>query len=248
MKAMILAAGLGTRLRPLTNDRPKAMVEVNGMPLLEIAIRRLRHFGYQDIIINVHHFAEQIIDFLRQNNNFGLHIKVSDEQGQLLNTGGGLKKAAWFFDDGQPFLLCNTDILSDINLQQFYDFHVKNGGLATLAIRQRPTSRYLIFDDRPLLYGWTNIKSGELRIRRSGQEHLQMWAFSGIHMIDPGLLKQMPAEKAFSIIDLYLQACKENEIFGYDHTADEWLDVGKPETLEKAGALAEKLALAWTLK
>ena len=245
MKAMILAAGLGTRLRPLTNDRPKAMVEVNGMPLLEIAIRRLRYFGYQEIIINVHHFAEQIIDFLGQKDNFGLRIEISDEREQLLNTGGGLKKAAWFFDDEQPFLLCNTDVLSDINLRHFHDFHEQSGGLATLAIRQRPTSRYLVFDDSPLLHGWTNIKSGELRIRRSGKEHLQMWAFSGIHMIDPGLLKQMPEEKAFSIIELYLQACKESKIFGYDHSADEWLDVGKPETLEKAGPLVEKITLEW---
>ena len=242
---MILAAGLGTRLRPLTNDRPKAMVEVNGMPLLEIAIRRLRHFGYQDIIINVHHFAEKIIDFLEEKNNFGIHIEVSDERAQLLNTGGGLKKAGWFFEDGAPFLLCNTDILSNIDLQQFYDFHVKNGGLATLAIRERSTSRYLVFDDGPLLHGWTNVKSGELRMCRLEQEKLQMWAFSGMHIIDPKLLTLMPKDDAFSIIELYLQACTKNEIFGYIHTADEWLDVGKPETLKKAGVLVDKLSAEW---
>ncbi len=160
---MLFAAGLGTRLRPLTDDRPKALVEVNGTPLLEIAIHRLIVAGCREIIVNVHHFAEQIIGFLKKNDHFGIRIAISDEREALLETGGGLKKAAWFFDDEKPFLVCNTDVLTNLDLQKFYQKHLESGALATLAVRNRPSSRSFLFDETMRLTGWQNTKTGETR-------------------------------------------------------------------------------------
>ena len=243
MKAMILAAGLGTRLRPLTNYKPKALVEVRDMPLLEIAIRRLKYFGFEDIIINVHHFAERIIAFLDKNNRFDINIQVSDERDQLLDTGGGLKYASHFFDSGESFLLCNTDILSDIDLKVFYDHHVKSGAIATLATRRRDTSRYLIFNDHQQLHGWVNIKTGKMIACRHASQNLNLMAFSGIHVIDPSLMQYMPDKKVFSIIDVYLEVAAQHDILSYPHDGDFWLDVGKKDSLEKAEELAEKLTI-----
>jgi NDP-sugar pyrophosphorylase family protein len=263
MKAMLFAAGLGTRLRPLTNDRPKALVEVNGVTLLEIAIRRLIGAGCREIIVNVHHFAEQIIDFIEKNGEFGIQIAVSDEREQLLDTGGGLKKAAWFFDDGQPFLVCNADVLTDMDLAHFYQKHLESHAIATLAVRRRTTSRYFLFDEKMRLCGWQNAKTGEERIVGSPQlavaplqsfnpsipqflnpsipQSLNPLAFSGIHAISPALFNWMPAaEGPFSIIDVYLEAAQTGLILGLDHSADEWLDVGKPEALETAAAFLKK--------
>ncbi|MEM1319293.1 MAG: nucleotidyltransferase family protein [Bacteroidota bacterium] len=244
MKAMILAAGMGTRLRPFTNYHPKALVEVNGMPLLEIAIRRLMYFGCRDIIINVHHFAEQIIRFLERNEHFGINIALSDEQDQLLNTGGGLKKAASFFDDGQAFLLCNTDILTNLDLNAFYQAHLDSEALVTLGVRRRDTSRYLIFDQKGLMHGWANVKSGELCLPRQQSTALQLWAFSGLHIIDPALFKLMPAEEAFSIIDLYLEVCADHPIQSYPHNDSLWLDVGRKEALAAAASITEQLQMS----
>ncbi len=243
MKAMILAAGLGTRLRPLTNYKPKALVEVGGMPLLEIAIRRLKYFGFQDIIINVHHFAEQVINFLEKNNHFDINIQISDERDQLLDTGGGLKHARHFFDDGAPFVLCNTDILSNIDLRAMYDQHLESGALATLATRSRETSRYLIFNDHQQLHGWVNIKTGKMIACRQASNNLQLMAFSGIHVINPSLMSMMPDKKIFSIIDVYLEAAAEHDILSYSHDGDFWLDVGKKDSLEKAEELAKELPI-----
>ena len=243
MKAMILAAGLGTRLRPLTNFRPKALVEINQMPLLEIAIRRLKYFGFEEIIINVHHFAEQIIAFLEQNNHFDIRIEVSDERDQLLETGGGLKKASWFFDDGKPFLLSNTDILSNIDLKDFYQNHLESGAIATLAVRRRETSRYLIFNEDQQLHGWVNIKTGKMIASRHHKKRLQLMAFSGFHVINPELFELMTGEKAFSIIDTYLESATDSDIMAYPHDGDFWLDVGKTKALEEAEVLAKQLPL-----
>jgi NDP-sugar pyrophosphorylase family protein len=267
MKALIFAAGLGTRLRPLTNDRPKALVEVNGVTLLEIAIRRLKAAGCREIIVNVHHFAEQVIDFIEKNGQFGIQIAVSDEREQLLDTGGGLKKAAWFFDDGLPFLVCNADVLTDMNLAHFYQKHLESGAIATLAVRRRTTSRYFLFDEKMRLCGWQNAKTGEERIVGSPQSTVgspqsavaplqsfnpsilqsfnplafNPFAFSGIHAISPALFNWLPATKGpFSIIDVYLEAAQTCLILGFDHSADEWLDVGKPEALEAAEAFLKK--------
>lgn len=242
MKAMLFAAGLGTRLRPLTDDRPKALAEVGGMPLLEIAIRRLMYFGCRDIMVNIHHFGQQILDFLEANGNFGANITISDERDLLLDTGGGLKKAAWFFRDA-PFLVHNTDILSNINLQAFYEAHLRAGALATLAVRQRQSSRYLLFDDGGQLSGWRNARSGEERIcRQAARQH--PLAFSGIYVLSPAIFSYMPDEEVFSIIDVFLRAGQTEPILAYRHDDSLWLDVGRPQTLEQAEALIGYIPLS----
>ncbi len=241
MKAMILAAGRGTRLRPLTNYQPKALVKVAEVPLLEMAIRRLIHFGCKDIIINVHHFGDQIIHFLQKKDHFGINIVISDEQDELLDTGGGLKKAAHFFDDGKPFLLCNTDILSDLDLGTFYQDHCKSNALATLAVQRRDTSRYLIFDQEMVLNGWANVKTGEIKLPKTTSKRLLMLAFSGLHVIDPRFFDFMPEEKSFSIIDTYLEASKSETIRAYRCDEKKWIDVGRVSSLENAEPFAKVL-------
>lgn len=243
MKAMIFAAGLGTRLRPLTTDKPKALVEVGGMPLLEIAIRRLRWFGIKEVIINVHHYAGQIEAFLKDRDYFGLQIAVSDEREFLLNTGGGLKKAAWFFEADAPFLILNTDVLTDLDLRTMYETHRRSEALATLAVRSRETSRYLLFDERKQLTGWRNNQTGEERWSRSKQT-VREYAFSGIQVLDPAIFDFFPEEPVFSIIDVYLKAATTAPILAYPHEHTFWLDVGKPHALERAEELVQKLKLA----
>lgn len=235
MKAMIFAAGLGTRLRPLTDDRPKALVRVEGITLLEIAIRRLISFGCREVVVNVHHFAEQIMEFLLQQHHFGITIHVSDERGRLLDTGGGLKQAASYLADA-PFLVHNVDILTNLNLAALYEQHLADDAIATLAVRRRSSSRYLLFDEQQLLCGWRNVRSGERRYCRPC-ETSQDWAFSGIHVIDPAIFEWMPEPEAFSIIDLYLEIGDRYAIRAYPHDQDHWLDVGKPEALAKAAEL-----------
>ncbi len=230
---MILAAGLGTRLRPLTNFKPKALVEVGGTPLLELTIRRLIKFGYNDIIVNVHHFADQIEQFLKAQNNFGINITISDEREQLLETGGGLLKAKTFFKD-QPFLLCNADILTNIDLKKMHAQHLEENALVTLATRHRTTSRYLAFDEENVLHGWTNIKTGVFKMCRPIIGSLHLRAFSGIHVINPEIFDLIDQEGKFSIIDVYLKAATHHKIFSFSHDEDVWLDVGKKESLEKA--------------
>lgn len=243
MKAMIFAAGLGTRLRPLTNDKPKALVPVNGTPLLEIAIRRLKYFGYDDILVNVHHFGQQIIDFLEKRQHFGIRITISDEREELLDTGGGLKKAAPFFGD-EPFLLYNTDVLSDIDLQALREAHQQKEALATLAVRRRETSRYLLFDESLQLCGWKNARTGEVRLSRKPPNTTPL-AFSGIHILSPGIFDFMPASRSvFSIIDVYLEAARSHPLYGYRHDDTRWLDVGKHPALEQAEALLPQLKIA----
>ncbi len=244
MKAMIFAAGLGTRLRPLTNEKPKALVEVGGLPLLEICIRRLMLHGCKEIIINVHHFADLIVDFLEKKNRFNIRIEISDERALLLDTGGGLKKAAWFFDDKKPFLVCNTDILTDLNLKKLYRHHVQNDALATLAIRHRMTSRYLLFDDSTLeLRGWKNVKTGEVKWSGKATPGVINLAFSGIHVIEPKLLELLPEQKVFSIIEVYLSNAGKHKILGYSHNDTIWLDVGKPEAFREAEKIITKIPM-----
>lgn len=227
MKAMILAAGLGTRLRPFTLSHPKALFEVNGITLLEQAITYLKKYHYHDIIINVHHFAEQIIEFLRSNNNFGVNITISDESDLLLDTGGAIKKAAWFFDDGKPFLIYNVDIITDLDLNELRTYHLSNSALATLAVRKRKSSRYLLFDENKHLCGWRNVTtSKEIFVRHSPQ--MKLLAFSGIQILSPGILSYLPEEQVFSLTDFYLKiAAKNIAITYYDHSAGFWRDVGK---------------------
>jgi NDP-sugar pyrophosphorylase family protein len=232
MKSMIFAAGLGTRLKPITDSIPKALVEVNGKTLLEININNLVSYGFNEIIINVHHFADKVIEYLESRNNFGIRIEISDERDFLLNTGGGLKKAKWFFDDGLPFLVYNVDILSSINLEAMYKYHCEENSLATLAVRSRTTERYFLFDNDNLLCGWRNNKTNEERITRPLIQMKRQLAFSGVHVISPAIFSLMPGEKVFSMVDLYLNLSSSNKIVGFLHNESTWMDIGKPESLK----------------
>jgi NDP-sugar pyrophosphorylase family protein len=243
MKAMILAAGLGTRLRPLTNDKPKALVEVGGMTLLEFAIRRLKQAGVRSMIVNIHHFGQLIIDFLETHQNFGVDIAISDERDLLLNTGGALKKAAWFFEDGEPFFLYNTDVITDLDLQQLYQAHLHHSPLATLAVRRRSTSRYFLFDQSMQLQGWTNKKDGSFRWCKEAVDETQEYAFSGIHIIDPRLFQRFPSASVFSIIDVYLSACGDGAIKGFPHNDTAWMDAGKLDLLPEVEQLMARISL-----
>jgi len=238
MKAMILAAGLGTRLRPLTDDRPKALVEVAGRTMLEITLTRLRDFGIQEVIVNVHHFAEMIDDYLKAKNNFGMRIEISRED-TLLDTGGGLKKTAWFFlEDSnlidQPFLLHNVDVISTIDLRRMVQFHTEHQALATLAVQDRETSRYLLFDEQLQLCGRRAGRDGNPELVRSAQR-TEALAFSGIHVISPRLLEMMIEEGAFSIISTYLRLAAQGErILAFRADEYYWRDMGKPENVAQA--------------
>ncbi len=232
MKAMVLAAGLGTRLRPLTDDRPKALVEVAGRTLLEITLTRLRAFGIRDVIVNVHHFADLMIEYLAANNDFGMKIAISRED-VLLDTGGGLKKAAWFFaEDNADFLLHNVDVISSIDLGRIVEAHQGCGALATLAVQQRESSRYLLFDGEQHLCG-RRIGQEEEIARASNEK--QALAFCGIHVISPRLLTMIREDGVFSIINSYLDLAARGETIAA-FRADEyyWRDLGKPEELRQA--------------
>lgn len=233
MKAMIFAAGKGTRLKPLTDNTPKALVKVNGISMLELIIGKLISIGVDEIIINVHYLADQIIDFLHSKNNFGIRIEISDESDELLDTGGGLKKASWFFDDPEPFILHNVDIISDIDLIEMVNFHKKKNAIATLAIRNRKSSRYFLFDTKNELCGWENIKTTEKTISKKSTL-LSQFAFSGIHIIDPIIFNFLNQKGKFSIVDSYLKLSRNKIIKGFDHTSDYWFDIGNTKKLEIA--------------
>jgi NDP-sugar pyrophosphorylase family protein len=243
MRAMIFAAGLGTRLRPLTEHRPKALVEVGGISLLEINIRRLIKFGVTDIIINVHHFAEQIEAFIATKKSFGINIEFSDEREKLLDTGGGLKKAAWFFEKyKEPFFVCNADVLSTIDLQMLMNYHLSQKAIATYAVRQRETSRYMLHDAQMQLYGWANVKTGDIKISRTAKQlQLKMYAFSTYQVLEPKIFKYMPDADVFSMIDLYLEVARKQTVLGWLHENDVWIDVGKPQAIEMAALFLNQL-------
>ena len=206
MKAMIFAAGLGTRLKPVTDNLPKALVPIAGKPLLEHVILKLKSAGFDEIIVNVHHFHDQIIDFLKENNNFSIRIEVSDERNLLLDTGGGIRKAAWFFDDEKPFLVHNVDILSNVDLKVLYHQHLRTNSLATLVVSKRDTFRYLLFDDNLRLSGWINEKTGETKpINLKKIELYNKLAFAGIQVLSPKVFDLMKnLEPKFPIMDFYL--------------------------------------------
>ncbi len=215
MKAMVLAAGLGTRLRPLTNDRPKALVEVCGRTLLEITLTRLRDFGIRDVIINVHHYADMVIDRLKAAGNFGMHIEFSRED-ILLDTGGGLKQAAWFLggnsgaQEEDPFILHNVDVISNIDLQRMVEVHKENRALATLAVQERKSSRYLLFDEQNQLCGRRLVKEEKTEVVRPSQQMTEL-AFSGIHVISPRIFPLLTEEGIFSIVPAYLRLAGQGE-------------------------------------
>lgn len=246
MKAMIFAAGFGTRLKPLTDNCPKALIEVGGNPMLQIVIEQLIKYGFNDIVINIHYLGNLIIDFLQLHQNFGINISISDETNEILETGGGLWKAHNFFTNDEPFLVCNADILTNINLEKFYQAHLQNNAIATLAVRQRNSSRYLLFDDNDVLFGWENTKTQEVKIPKKIPTEIKAtfkefetyplheYAFSGYHIISPAIFKHNHRDGKFSMIDWYLDICQQHTIKAYHHDDDLWIDIGSQEELAKA--------------
>lgn len=231
-QAMILAAGLGTRLKPWTNHHPKALALVNGKPLLQHNIQYLQQFHIYDVVVNVHHFADQIIDAVESNSGWGSRITISDETDAVLETGGGLKKAAGFFQKGN-FLLLNVDILTDMDLQSMMLSHHQRQPLATLAVRSRETSRYFLFDNKDTLCGWENIKTGEHILARHGEAIVQK-AFSGIHIINTSIFSLLTRQGKFSMVDVYLELANTYPIQAFDHSHSKFIDVGTPEAVISA--------------
>jgi MurNAc alpha-1-phosphate uridylyltransferase len=233
MKAMILAAGLGTRLKPWTDQHPKALALINGKSLLQRNVEYLQQFGIYDVVVNVHHFADQIIEVVQNNNGWGSIISISDERDALLETGGGLKKAALFLKDENDFVLMNVDVLTDLKLDEMIADHFESKPLATLATTERKTSRYFLFNDNNELCGWRNVETGIDEIAKQSAKYYQK-AFSGVHVISNRIFSLMNREGKFSIIDIYLEAAKIEIIKCFDHTNSRFIDVGRPESIIKA--------------
>ncbi len=230
---MLFAAGLGTRLKPFTENHPKALALVNGKPLLQRNIEYLKTFGVNEFVINVHHFANQILTFLDDHNDFGCRITISDETDELLETGGGLKKAAQFLKGSEPFVVMNSDILTTLNVGEMIAYHRNRKALATLATTTRKTSRYFLFNRKQELCGWENVQTGEKKISKD-EPNLIQGAFSGIHVIDPAIFPLIKQEGKFSMVDVYLELCKQHNIQSFDHSSDVFVDVGKPESITQA--------------
>ena len=234
---MILAAGLGTRLNELTSDKPKALVEFRGKTLLENAVEYLKKYGIREVVINIHHFADKVIEFVNSKQNFGINVKFSDERGQLLDTGGGIFNASEFLKGNEPFIVYNVDIICNIDLSKMIGIYKKEEPMALLCVRKRNSSRYLVFDSTNSLTGWQNVKTGESIKARNPIGDEYSLAFSGIHLINPDIFFVTKPKGRFSIIDTYLELAKDNRIAAYDHTETIWFDMGKAEDLD----LAEKV-------
>lgn len=232
MKALIFAAGKGTRLKPFTDHHPKALAKVNGVSLLERNIKYLQSYGINDFVINVHHFGNQIIEFLKDNQNFGSHIQISDEKDQLLETGGGLVFARKFLDFEEDFLILNADILTDLNITEFVKYHQEKKDFATLAVSDRKSSRKLLFNQEMVLRGWVNIDTGEQRLAEFNKGFKPL-AFSGIHCINPAIFSKIKRTGKFSIMEEYLDLMHTEKIHGFEHQA-KLIDVGKPESVMEA--------------
>ena len=230
MKAMIFAAGLGKRLGDITEKIPKALVDINGKTALQMAVEKCRQFGFNDIIINVHHFADMVEDEVKKLNRMGFSVSISDEREMLLENGGGLYKARDFFDKA-PFLLYNVDIISDLDLSSLYRLHMEKHGLATLAVRHRPGKRFLLIDKSGQLQGWRNISTGEEILIGDAPEELSEIAFSSMHIVEPEIFDYMN-EGIYSMIDLYLSLAREHNIYTLKHDEGYWIDVGTPESLD----------------
>ena len=235
MKAFLLSAGFGTRLKPFTDKHPKALAQINGKSLLELNIRNLQRFGIFDVVVNVHHFADQIMETLQNENGFGSSIEISDERESILETGGGLKYARPFLEKESDFLMMNVDILSNFNLKKLIQQHKSSAALATLAVQDRKTSRYFLFDEDAQLCGWENINTGEKKLPRSApKSNLKQLAFSGIQILNNTIFDKINMEGKFSIVAVYLDLCKQEKILSWEHSADILMDVGKPESLLNA--------------
>lgn len=231
--AIILCAGLGTRLKPWTDKHPKALAPVNGISLLERNTRWLQSFGINHVVVNVHHFADQIVDAVEGNNGWGSNVIISDERDAVLETGGGLLKAAPLLRQYNHFVLMNVDILTNLRLDLMIEQHIQSGALATLATTNRNTSRYLLFDSNKKLGGWINTKSGEEKIINANLP-LNKNAFSGVHVISSAIFEYINLQGKFSMIDLYLDLCSKHSIYCFDHSNDLFIDVGKPESIAEA--------------
>ena len=243
---MIFAAGLGTRLRPLTDDTPKALIPINGKPMLEHIILKLKNAGFNQVVINIHHLGQQIVDFLAANNNFGIQINISDERDYLLDTGGGIKKASCFLQGNEPFLVHNVDIMSDIDLKALYLHHQETSPLATLLVSKRKTSRYLLFNNENKLCGWRNHETGEVKSYYPDFDPAQYteYAFSGIHVLSPQIFDWMEEWTGkFPIINFYLSICAKSNIQAYPAEGLHLIDVGKPEALAQAEGWVKKTDL-----
>lgn len=232
MKALIFAAGKGTRLKPFTDHHPKALAEVNGIPLLERNIKYLQSFGINDFVINIHHFGNQIVEFLKKNNNFGAKIEISDETKELLETGGGLVFARHFLDQEEDFLIMNADILTDLNIHDFIENHLANKDFVTLAVSDRKSSRKLLFNEKMELRGWMNVQTGEQRLAEFNKGFKAL-AFSGIHCVNPEIFRKIKRKGKFSIMEEYLDLMQTEIIHGYWHSA-RIVDVGRPESVLEA--------------
>ncbi|HJX71088.1 MAG TPA: nucleotidyltransferase family protein [Bacteroidales bacterium] len=230
MKAMILAAGKGTRLIPHTDHKPKALVEINHTTMLEHQINYLTCYGVDEIIINIHHFSDQIKDFIGRK-KYKIRIEFSDEQEQLLDTGGGLKKASWFFDDDNPFLLIGIDIFTNLNLHDLLAFHQNHSALATLAVKKRRSTRDFLVDRNQMLCGWKNNLTGEKIITRKYESKLISYGFSVIHVINPDIFKLVTETGAFTMTSLYLRLAEKYRIMVYPHNNDKWFELGRKENL-----------------
>ena len=236
MKALLLAAGLGTRLKPVTDHIPKALVTVNGLTLLERNIQYLRQNGIDEVVVNVHHFADQIEQSIRANRDLDGKVFISDERAAVLETGGGLLHAAHFFRGEAQFVVMNVDILTNLDLRTMIAEHRRTSALGTLAVMDRPSSRQLLFDENMALCGWKNNNTGEERIARQTQTVLP-FAFSGIQVLSAQILDQIPFTGNFSLIDVYLHLAQNEVLKGYDHTGDHLIDVGKPDAIAKAAMI-----------
>jgi len=236
---MILAAGLGTRMRPFTDSKPKALVKINDRTLLEIAINKLINYGFNEIVINVHHLADQIVEYIEQS-KFDAKIFISDEREKLLDTGGGLKLAEKYLSGDEPFLLHNVDIVSNLNLKTLYDFHLNSDAISTVVVRKRETNRYFLFNKDSILRGWMNEGNGK-KIIISDENPLTKYAFSGIHVVDPKIFSLMPDKDVFPIASLYLEIGLENKICAFIDEKSTWIDVGYPEYVKLAEENFDKL-------
>lgn len=231
-KALIFAAGKGTRLKPFTDNHPKALAVVNNVPLLERNIKFLQNYGINDFVINVHHFGEQIIDFLQEKENFGAKIEISDEKNELLETGGGLVFAKKYLENEENFLIMNADILTDLNISEFVKFHLSHQNVATLAVSDRVSSRKLMFNEDMILKGWVNKTTGETKLSEFNKNFKEL-AFSGIHCVNSSIFDKIKRTGKFSIMEEYLDLMFENHIQGFQHNA-KLIDVGRPESVVEA--------------
>ena len=234
MKAIILAAGKGTRLKNLTANKPKALVEVNGAPMLETVINKISKAGISDIIINIHHHGKMITDFLEQNNYFGLNIQISDETDMLLDTGGAILKMKYFIHGSDSILVHNVDIISDLNISDLSKHHHESGSIASLCTRERTTNRGLLFNNYDELIGWTNSATDEIKWVKNPAKDFHKRAFNGIYMISPEFVDKIKLTGRFSIIDVWLDIAKKEKITCFHDESNFWHDLGTKEKITKA--------------